>query len=227
MSNELLFLLSMVLELSVVVLLFWLFGRAGMYLVISYAIILCNMQVFKSVDMFGMGVTLGNTLYASIFLASDILAEYYGKSAARQGVFIGFAALLISTLYMWLSLQFTPNASDTGHPHLAALFTLTPWIALASMVAYMSCQLLDVFMYVTLKEWTAGKALWLRNNLSTLTSQALDTVVFTAIATYAGIFPEEIFWNLVLVSYAVKAFIALCDTPFLYLTKLRRAPDAE
>ena len=74
------------------------FGRTGLYALIVLDIIICNIQVVKVVELFGLVTTLGNILYASIFFATDVLGEVYGKRAAREGVWLGFTSLLGATL---------------------------------------------------------------------------------------------------------------------------------
>ena len=106
--NELLWFAFLIMDLSVLLLMFRFFGRVGLYVVITYSIILCNIQVLKTVDLFGLTATLGNVLYGSIFLATDILGEVYGKEHARKGVYIGFLALVIMTADMQMALLFRP-----------------------------------------------------------------------------------------------------------------------
>ncbi len=228
MTNETLWLIFLACDLVILLTLFRLFGKAGLYAAIVYSIILCNIQVLKTVELFGFVATLGNILYGSVFLATDILGELYGKKAARRGVWLGFIALFVTTLYMQFAIRFQPDASDFAHPHLEALFSWMPRIALASGVAYGVSQFHDVWAYHYWRKKTRGRHLWLRNNLSTLVSQALDTVIFTAIAFW-GAKDFKTLWEIFLTAYVIKAIVALCDTPFLYLARAiaPRRPEEE
>ncbi len=226
MSNELLWFIFLLLNISTVVAFYHFFGRTGLYIVITYSIILCNIQVLKQVQLFGLDATLGNVLYAGIFLATDMLSEFYGKRDAQRGVIIGFAATVIMALFMQIALFFEPNAFDEVDPSLRVVFGLVPSIVAASLLAYLCSQFHDVFLYHKLKKLTRGRHMWLRNNLSTISSQLIDSLVFTGVATWLGAFPPEAFWTIFLVAYVIKVIVAACDTPFLYLAR-RLKPRSE
>lgn len=216
--NEILWLSFAVVDLSLVVLLFRHFGRPGLYALIVFNLILGNLQVIKTVELFGLTTTLGNILYASVYLSTDLLSEFYGKQEAKRGVLLGFVSLVIMTGYMQLALQFTPSPQDFAQPHLEAIFGFMPRLALASLTAYIISQTHDVWAFHRLKERTGGKLLWLRNNVSTLVSQLLDSVVFCFIAFW-GVFEMNVFWEIVFTTYLFKAFVAALDTPFIYLAR--------
>ncbi len=218
MSNELLWLIFMIADLSIALVIFRLFGKKGLFMLIAANIIICNIQVLKTVQLFGLTATLGNILYGSIFFATDVISEVYGKKDARTAVFIGFASLLIMTLYMQFSLLFTPAAEDFANPHLKELFGFMPRIAVGSLVAYLVSQLHDVWAFHFWKKKTSGKHLWLRNNLSTLVSQAIDSLIFCLIA-FLGLYSTGIWFEILLTTYIFKLIVALFDTPFIYIAK--------
>ncbi|MEW5725614.1 MAG: queuosine precursor transporter [Thermodesulfobacteriota bacterium] len=224
--NELIWVSFLVLDLLAAVLVFRLFGRHGLYGLIVMNIIICNIQVMKIVKLFGLTTTLGNILYASIFFATDILGEMYGKNEARRGVWIGFVMLVLATVYMQVALLFTPDRNDLMHPVLARLFAMYPRVAAASLLAYLVSQLHDVWAFEFWKLRTRGRHLWLRNNASTMVSQALDTVVFCSVAFW-GLFPWSDFLQILLTTYLLKFLVAVADTPFIYLAKALKAPDLE
>ena len=215
MPNELLWLLFILIDLLLAILVFRAFGRIGLYGIIVMDIILCNIQVMKTVRMFGLVTTLGNVLYGSIFFATDLLSELYGKKAARKGVWLGFAALVITTVFMQLTLRFTPDPSDFIHPALSQIFSFLPRIAAASLIAYVISQQHDVWAFHFWRNRTKGRWLWLRNNLSTSVSQLMDTVVFCSIAFW-GLFPLSVFVQIGLTTYLFKLLVAVIDTPFIY-----------
>ncbi len=214
--NELLWLGFALLDLSLVVLIYRYFGKVGMFGLIVFNLVLCNIQVLKVIDIFGMTTTLGNVLYASVFLATDILSEHHGKEEARRAVLLGFAALLMATVYMQIALLFTPNADDFVQPHLQAIFGFMPRVAAASMIAYLVSQLHDVWAFHKIRERTAGKHLWLRNNISTLASQFMDSAIF-CVAAFWGVFPTAVVWEIFLTTFIMKSIVAALDTPFIYL----------
>ncbi|EPR34895.1 protein of unknown function DUF165 [Alkalidesulfovibrio alkalitolerans DSM 16529] len=225
MSNELLWLGFAVLDLSMVLVIFRYFGRVGLFAMIAFNLIICNLQVLKTVEMFGLTMTLGNIVYGSVFLATDLLSEHYGKEEARRGVLIGFVFLVLGTLYMQIALLFTPAPDDWAQPHLAAIFDFLPRVALGSLLAYGVSQLHDVWAFHYWKKKTGGRHLWLRNNASTVVSQLLDSTIFCFVA-FAGVFPWEVFWQILVTTYLVKLVVAAFDTPFMYLSRRIRPADA-
>ncbi len=218
MPNELLWFLFMILDLSMVLVMFRFFRKEGLYAVIVMSSIICNIQVIKLVDMFGFTATLGNIVYASNFFATDLLSEYYGKKEARKGVWLGFSMLVVATIWMQFALLFKPSAQDFSQEHLKAIFELMPRIAGASLLAYIISQSHDVWAYHFWKDKTKGKHLWLRNNASTMVSQLIDSVIFTTIA-FAGMVDMPTFWSILWTTYLFKWIVALVDTPFMYLSK--------
>lgn len=216
--NEFLWLSFAVLDLSLVVVLFRLFGKPALFGLIVFNLLLCNIQVLKTIELFGLTTTLGNVLYASVFLATDLLGEYFGKDEAKKGVLLGFATLLMGTVYMQLALQFTPIADDFAQPHLEAIFGFMPRIAAASIAAYLVSQLHDVWAFHFWKQKTGTSKLWLRNNASTLVSQLLDSAIF-CIAAFWGVFPTGVLVEIFITTYLFKAVVAVFDTPFIYIAK--------
>ena len=223
--NELLWLGFALLDLCLVLLVYRLFGRTGLYGLVVFNLILCNIQVLKTVELFGFTATLGNVLYGSVFLTTDILSEIHGKAEARRAVLLGFVALVMAALYMQVALIFTPDPSDFAQPHLEAIFGLLPRIAAASLAAYLVSQFHDIWAFHWIKARTSGRHLWLRNNASTLISQLLDSLIFCTIA-FAGVFEGPAFWDIVLTTYVFKLVVAMLDTPFLYLAKRIRPAES-
>lgn len=215
MPNELLWLIFIIFDLCAVLLAFRLWGRNGLYAVIACSGIICNIQVVVTVELFGMVATLGNVVYSSIFLATDILSEHYGRREARRGVWIGFYSLVWATIAMQFAIHFTPDESDFMIGHLRELFGVMPRVVVASLAAYIISQHHDIWSFLFWKEKTAGKHLWLRNNLSTWVSQLIDSVVFTAVA-FLGVFEMSVLIQIVITTYVLKIIVALIDTPFLY-----------
>ena len=215
MINEVLWLGTLILSFFMVMIAYRLFGKTGLYVWTAAAVIIANIQVMKTVQVFGLVTALGNVIYASLFLVTDILNENHSKKDAQKAVWIGFFVLLSTSLLMQLTLLFIPDESDFISEHLTAIFSLLPRIALASLVAYLISQTHDVWFFARLKEKHHGKRLWLRNNLSTIISQLIDNTVFTLIA-FVGVFSWEIILQIFLTSLLLKVIVAGFDTPFLY-----------
>jgi len=215
MINELLFVLMTLISLFFVLLAFRL-GKTYLVALIAVMAVIMNIFVIKGMYLFGLAVTGGNVMYASIFLATDLLSEYYGKKTATKAVMIGFFGSVFFLITSQLILQFAPADYDIAQDAFKTLFTLTPRIVIGSMVAYLVSQNLDIWTYTKIKKLTKGKHLWLRNNGSTWTSQLVDSIIFTVIA-FAGVYP---LFELILFTYIIKIVVAAIDTPFIYLAKI-------
>ncbi len=208
----------LILNLIVVVVVYRYFGKAGLYMVIVASVITANIQVLKTVRLFGLVSTLGNVIYGCVFLATDILSEVYGKKSAQRGVWLGFAGMVLVTVWMQISLIFIPDASDFAQRSLETIFGIMPRIMAGSILAYLLSQHHDVLAFYYWKNKTKGRFLWLRNNASTMVSQIIDTVTFSLVALW-GVFEIDIWWQILLTTYLMKWIVAVVDTPLIYLAK--------
>ena len=220
MPNELIFIITVLIYLGSVLVLYKIFGKNGLYAFAIFGTLLGNIAVCKNVDIFGVSTTAGNVLYASTFLVTDILSEKYGKKEAAKAVAYSFSIMILWMAGTQLILLFTPNANDYINESLKVVFGLVPRITIASLAGFILSQNLDVFLYHFIWSRTGnGKGmLWLRNNGSTLTSQAVDTVIFTSLAFW-GVYPRNVFISILITTYVFKAVVALLDTPFMYLAR--------
>jgi len=193
-----------------------LFGKHGLYAWIAAAVVLANIQVVKTIGMFGFVMTLGNTLYATIYLTTDLLNEKYGEKEAKKAVWFGFFFLLLSTAVMQMALVFRPQETDFGQEALETIFGLAPRIALGSLTAYFVSQFLDVKIFSRLRaKYPTRGQLWIRNNGSTSVSQLVDTLIFCSIA-FIGEYAWDVWWEIVLTTYVLKFVISAASTPVIY-----------
>jgi queuosine precursor transporter len=201
------------------------FGKAGLFAWIAAATILANLQVVKTIEMFGLVMTLGNVIYGTIYLATDLLNEKYGEKEAKKAVWFGFFTLVITTIIMQLVLIFEPHESDFAQPHLEALFGLMPRLALGSLTAYLISQYLDVKLFAKLREkFSRPDQLWIRNNGSTMVSQLIDTFIFCMIA-FAGVFPWDVWLQIFFTTYVIKFVVSAASTPFIYIARGFKHPE--
>ncbi|MBD5543809.1 MAG: queuosine precursor transporter [Lachnospiraceae bacterium] len=224
MRNEILLVVSLLITFSAVIVLLKLFKEQGLYLWTVIATIAANIEVLIVVNAFGMEMTLGNILFASTFLVTDILSELYGKKAAQTAVWLGIATSVafIAISQSWLF--YTPNENDFAMPSIRAVFSNTPRLMLVGIVVYVIVQLFDVWAY---HKWWAftnrkfgdkKKFLWLRNNGSTLVSQLLNTVLFTW-GAFLGTHNTATLISIAFSSYVIFIVTSLLDTPFIYLAR--------
>ena len=222
--NELLFFLTVILSFLGVLVAFRFWGKAGIFAWIGFSTLLMNIEVLKCIDLFGLPVTLGNVLYGSTFLCTDILSENFGGKMHAKSMIVDDEYTIIGSMNFsnsgmilsQLSLQFVPNDSDFITPHLKAVFEVVPRLTLASIVAFVCSNTLDTYLYEFWSKFT--KKIWIRNNASTMISQAVDIIVFGLIG-WTGLFPWDVVWDLIWTSYVIKILIAALDTPFAYAAK--------
>ncbi|MBM7584275.1 putative integral membrane protein (TIGR00697 family) [Bacillus pakistanensis] len=219
MFNEWFGLLFVLINFFLVLAMYRLFGKTGLFAWIGISTILANLQVVKTIEIFGLTATLGNAMYGTAFLVTDILNEKYGRKEAQKAVWLGFFTLLTMTVIMQMALLFNPHPDDFAQESLATIFGLIPRIALGSLAAYLISQFADVYIFSYLKnKFPKDSQFWIRNNGSTMISQLLDTLVFTSIA-FLGEFPFEIWVEIFLTTYILKWIVSILDTPFGYIAK--------
>ena len=224
MPNELLLMLSLIFTFSAVIAAFYIFHEQGLFLWTTIATIAANIEALIVVDAFGMEMTLGNILFASTFLVTDILSELYGKKAAQKAVYLGIvtSVFFIPISCSWL--LYTPNKNDWAMPSIRTIFSNTPRLMLVGIVVYVVVQLFDVWIYHKWWEFTtkkfgdSRKYLWLRNNGSTMLSQLLNTVLFT-LGAFFGVYSFQTLISIMVSSYIIFVVTSLADTPFVYLAR--------
>ena len=218
---------------------FWVLG--GFFL--TSMAILNIIGLTKFVSIFGLTVAVGVLPYPLTFLCTDIISEIYGRKRANFLVFLGLFINAFVLFFMWCgdalpaaSLGARPPWQDLNLSQAIALpngevvfgetelfgiiFATTSGAVLASMVAYMLAQFCDVYIFHYLKDLTNGRYLWLRNNVSTLVSQFIDSFAVIGITFGAVFMRGQIDANLLLTlffsNYAFKMITAIVDTPFCY-----------
>ena len=226
MSNEIIFLIQTVIGLFFTLIAFKL-GKIWIYAFIASCVILANIFVNKQITLLGLNATGGNVVYGAIFLATDLLSEHYGKREARKGVFIGFFVSLFYLSMTQMILLFKKNSDDWGASEaMEIIFSTSPSIVFASLIAYLISQLNDIWIFHYIKNKTNGKFLWVRNNISTYSSQLIDSIIFSFLAFYIFPFvfsteslPLNAIIQIVITTYLMKLIVAAIDTPFIYLSK--------
>ncbi len=224
MPNEMLLILSLLIIYSTILIFQKIFGKTGLYAWTVIATITANIEVLILVNAFGMEMTLGNILFASNFLVTDILSEIYGKKEADIAVNLGIATSFVFILISQSWLLYTPAPNDWASPSIHLIFENTPRLMLASFLVYAFCQRFDVWLYHKLWELTTEKAgnsdrfLWLRNNGATLLSQLLNTTLYT-FGAFGGLYDLKTLINICISSYVIFIVTSLADTPFIYLAR--------
>ena len=163
-------------------------------------------------------LSVGILPYPITFLITDLISEIYGKKRANQVVVTGIFASFFSMGILVIAnevpaIENSPIDDETFNQ----VFALSPIAALASMIAYLLAQFVDIRIYHFWKNLTQGKMLWLRNNFSTFSSQLIDTVLVVGLLSIFGVLEWKLFWGLVISGFLFKIIVAALDTPLLYL----------
>ena len=173
------------------------------------------------ISLFGVNLfelSVGILPYPITFLITDLISEIYGKKKANEvvvgGIFASFFAMGI--IYVANAVPAT-DWSPVSDDLFSTVFGSTAIAVLASMMAYLFAQFIDIQIYHYWKRLTAGKHLWLRNNCSTFLSQFIDTATVLLLLCGFGEISWNLFGGLLLAGFLFKIIIAALDTPFLYL----------
>ncbi len=211
------------------------FGEVGIYLYTTIAVIAANIQVLKIVDFpfFYNPIALGTILFATTFFATDILTEYYGVKFARRNILISFVGFLLMTIIMLFTLGFKPLSIEIAgddyawalniQNHLLGIFLPLPIFFVSSMIAFLLSQFFDVWIYEKISQITKKKYIWVRNNISTILSSFLDNTIFSVFA-WIILNPNPldfkiVFFTFIIGTFVLRIFLAIIDTPFIYLAK--------
>ena len=188
-----------------------------------------NLEFFNS-DFFSNPITLttGIITYPLTFLITDIVCEVFGKKKASIMVIFGFFVSILSLIFInlavilpgsevWINNSLGYESVTDMQKAYESVFTLPGFLISASMFAYLVAQTIDVRIFHYLKKLTGEKKLWLRNNVSTMFSQLIDTIIVNSIFLHFGLNIEwAIILKIMIASYIFKILIAAIDTPLVY-----------
>jgi uncharacterized integral membrane protein (TIGR00697 family) len=188
------------------------------------------------VSLFGVRLSFdgGTLLFPISYIFGDVLTEVYGFKRSRRVIWTGFGALALSALALALVQHLPGEAAWEGYAGQAAYDAILGGMSsfglvVASLVAYLMGEFSNSVILALMKVATKGKWLWTRTIGSTLVGEAVDSVVFIAIASLAGVFPWESFVSLALTNYLFKTSIEIIFTPATYwvVNKLKKAENED
>lgn len=185
------------------------------YVVLCY--ITANILTPKIGNFYGFDTTPGTFLFSAIFLSTDMLAERYGRKTALDAVHLSFFAMIAFIIITQLNLLFQPvGFAQPVSDALDVIFSASPRIFMASLVAYVIWQYVDVHIYDKIHRMSGEKLLWLRNNVSTLIGSLGSTFTFFFLAFYGT---EAKWMEMFMASISVYWILALLDTAIIYVSK--------
>ncbi len=184
-------------------------------------LVVANIIAAKVIVIWKLVVPAAIIIYPFTFLITDIIGELYGKEEGTRTVWYGFVASAFAMVIIYAGMLL-PAAPFMVEQQSAYETLLGPnrRIVLASLLAYLCSQKHDVWAFHFWKKVTRGRYKWLRNNLSTIASQLIDSVIFIGLAFW-GTVPHV--GEMILGQYAVKVLIALLDTPLFYVFTTKRS----
>lgn len=216
--NELMFVGFVIIDLLLLLLFLKLWGKTGVVVFYVANLIMSQITVKMQVTLFGFTTIFGSMMFSVLFLSTDILTEHYGTKAGYDAVKMGVVSLLFFIFVVQAALLFTPAETNNVLGAFRTLFENQWRVVFADIIiSYALLQSFDIWFFNRISQWTKKKYLWIRNNLSTVTTQALTAVLFFQAAFY-GIIPQPILWQIILTGLMMKVIIAFFDTPFMYLS---------
>ena len=215
--NILLGVVSLLLTFSLLIIVEKFFKKEGLFVWVSIATIIANILVCKSIGIFNITTNLGNILFASSFLATDIMSEKYGAKESRKAIVLGVVSQVIFVIMTQIGLLYTPAPEDLAQESMKGLFSINLRVSIASIVMYFVSNMADIYIFEKIKEKIPGK-LWLRNNVSTMICNSVENYLFSFLA-FAGLMDITTILSIATLASVLEIVIAACDTPFLYLSK--------
>lgn len=213
--NILLGIISIILCFLSIILIERLFKKEGLYVWISVATVIANILVCKTINILGFTSSLGNIMFASIFLATDIMTEKYGGEHSRKAVLLGMISSIMFVISTQISLLYIPDSTDLAQNSMQTLFGINLRTSIASLSMYFLSNLLGIWLFEKIKNKIPNK-LWIRNNISTIIANCSENYFFAFIA-FIGILDIPTILSIATIGSIIEIIIAICDTPFLYL----------
>ncbi|WP_163971903.1 queuosine precursor transporter [Oceanobacillus halotolerans] len=155
-------------------------------------------------------------VYVVTYLLTDVIGELYGKDAARKTIQAGFFTQIIALVFVFIAIQLPAAPVFGAQAEFEQILGGSFQVIVASLLSYLASQHIDVTIFHRLKARHGSQKLWLRNNLSTMSSQLIDTTIFITVAFW-GTVPAGALVGMIATQYVFKLGIALIDTPIAYI----------
>ena len=179
-----------------------------------------NLLGIKIVNFFFISTSVGIFMAPLTFLITDIVEEVYGKKIIQYFITGAAISLVLTIIYVQIFVILEPaNRFVEQNTSYVSIFSNSLRLIFASLLAFLLSQFHDMQAFDFWRKKTKGRALWLRNNLSTIISQLIDTSVFMFVAFYkiTPKFTADYIIQLIIPYFFLKLIFALIDTPFVYL----------
>ena len=218
MNNVLLIFINIIVTFSMVILIEKIFKKEGLYVWTAIALIMANILECQTVGLFnGFTSTCGNVLFASVFLATDIMSEKYLVKDSRKAILMAVFSQGVFILMMQLANLYTPSSVDLSSDVMKKLFSINLRVSISSICMFLISNMFDIYLFEKIKNKYPNK-LWLRNNVATILSNSLENFFFLTFA-FIGIYSFNTIIGIAITGSILETIIAICDTPFIYLSK--------
>lgn len=180
-------------------------------------------KTFPIANIFGFPInqTVSIFVFPLIFIINDIVNEVYGPERTRSIIRASLVVILFIFLYSILVTVIPPSSRFASSENAYdKIFGLSARFSLASLIAFISSDFLDVYIFAKMRKALGKKGLWLRVNVSNFLSQFVDTVVFMVLAfwaldqTFLGNFTFIL--SLLIPYWIIKCIISVIETPLVY-----------
>lgn len=173
------------------------------------------------IGSFQLNASVAIFVFPIIFTINDMITEVFGKERTRSLIRSGLMMIFLVIVAGLFFTNLPPSARFTGtEAAYDQIFTISTRIAAASLTAFAVAELIDVLVFVKIRQRLGKKALWFRNNVSNFVAQFFDTTLFMTLAFYNFALPFENNWayllSLILPYWLLKCFVSVIETPFVY-----------
>ncbi|MBI5732553.1 queuosine precursor transporter [Candidatus Jorgensenbacteria bacterium] len=222
MTNELILLLTLFVEFTLIYIVFRL-GKEWLIFHIIINMVVIGIVGAKTINVFGFVTNIGNILYTSVFLSTHVLVESYGKKEGYRSILFTYIGMFLSLLLLYLAFLYVghENTKDVNKA-MDVLLDMSPRIAIGASIAFLLSQQINIWIYQYILEKTKRRFLWIRDNVSNIFGQFLDTILFFPIAFY-GVIPNEFLFQSMAMGFGIKVLCGGLGTIFLYNFIYRKA----
>ncbi|MGC2617544.1 MAG: queuosine precursor transporter, partial [Acidobacteriaceae bacterium] len=195
-------------------------------------LLVSNLVGQKICQIGSLKVSGAQLLFPIAYICGDVFTEVYGYAASRRAIWIGFFAMALLAVMGAVAVALPPAPGWPNQQAFATVFGLVPRFAIASLIAYWAGEFTNSFTLAKMKILTRGRWLWTRTIGSTITGQAVDTAVDTAVViviAFAGYTSARTIGIMILSSYLTKVVYETLATPLTYLVvaQLKRAESVD
>jgi len=163
-------------------------------------------------------ISVGMIPFPITFLLTDVVNDFYGRRGAHFITALGFSMAVLAWAILQISTALTPHESTYfTQEEFVKVFGGSARLFVASIVAYLLGQLLDIRVFQYWKALTKSRHLWVRATGSTILSQIVDTVTINVIFwRTTALQPWDWVWAKIGREYVIKLAVAILLTPAIY-----------